>query len=92
MTNNQVVHYLESPEYEYSQRPQGIRGGLVGIKIDDYATAQHLKRLGPYLHRFWDTVGGSPSDHADRLCNSTVALCTGEGFRWKPGDPVARFP
>lgn len=30
--------------------------------------------------------------HLDRFCARQPALCTGEGYRWTPGDPVARFP
>lgn len=94
MNNNQAVRYLESPEYEHVHRPQPIRDGLIGLKEDRTITARDIRGLGPYLRRAFgnkfslDVAEG----HADRFCNFHEELCTGEGFRWKPGDPVARFP
>ena len=94
MTNEPAIGYLESPEYEHLERPPGIRGSLIGLRAKGYLTIDQLLRMKerpPLLTRSMFR----PSDqdqHADFLCDLTENLCSGDGFRWEPDDPVARFP
>lgn len=89
--NADAVSYLESHAYEHLCRPSPIRDDLLGIREDDWVSLTADRGVGAYLRRVAMDPADIDDSHAHRFCDQLEALCSGDGFRWAPGDPVARF-
>jgi hypothetical protein len=76
-TTETIVQYLESVGYELTDRSHAVP--LLSI-------AGHF-----WSERDESLIGISDLPHDDGLCNASIALCTGDGFRWQAGTPELRF-
>lgn len=57
---------------------------------------EHLNRPQPVRGVLIEVTQDLPrhgqSRELEELCKQHRLLCTGKGYSWSPGDPVARFP